>query len=107
MVNLPYHQRVNVFTHTIVNERSGSASVSYTKNYGDLSVDLEENLTMADMFAVSYWYTVFAGSKAMAVPGQAVKYPVVLVIQRLSAVKVSVVLLALFSLLKPLQSLIE
>ena len=56
------------------------------------------------MFAVSYSYKVFAGSEAMAVPGQGVKYPGVLVIQRLSAVKVPVVLLALFSLLKPLQS---
>ena len=62
---------------------------------------------MTDMFAVSYSYIVFAGSNAMAVPGQAVKYPVVLVIQKLSAVEVPVVPLALFSSLKPLQSLIK
>ena len=48
MVNSPYHQRVNDLTDTIVNERSGSAFVSYIKNYGDLSVDLEENLSMAN-----------------------------------------------------------
>ena len=59
------------------------------------------------MFAVSYSYTVFAWSKAMAVPGQAVKYPVMLVIQKLSAVEVPVVPLALFSSLKPLQALIK
>ena len=62
---------------------------------------------MTDMFAVSYSYTVFAGSNAMAVPGQAVKYPVMLVIQKLSAVEVPVVPLALFSSLKPLQALIK
>ena len=62
---------------------------------------------MTDMFAVSYSYIVFVGSNAMAVPGQSVKHPVGLVIQKLSAVEVPVVLLALFSLLKPLQSLIK
>ena len=53
---------------TIVNEPAGTAAVSYTKNYGDWSVDLEETYPwpMTDMFAVQSSYSVNAGSNAMA-----------------------------------------